>query len=1096
VPAAPPLAALVRRLTPDPGTVPDAELLDRFIRSGDQAAFELLVWRYGGLVWGACRRVLAPDRHAAEDACQAAFVALAVRAGRVRDRGSLAAWLHRVAVRAALDLRAARRRTSPLPADSADPAPGPDRAAADREVGSLLDAGVNRLPERLRVAFVLCELEGRSNAEAAAALGCPVGTVESRLVRARRRLRGWLSTRGVAPAVGAAVGVPDSVRAAMVRAGTQGVGPAVRALADRAARSALGAKLRGVAAAGLVMVAAATGFGLSGNDAPTAAPSPDAGPPNAAAARNRTDAEGAPLPAGVIARFGSSRLRHTGWVYHVCFSPDGQRIASVGTDADGLALRVWDGDTGRQLFAVRRAEGGFDRVAFASGGKAIVVAGHEPGLACDLWRIDATTGEVVALVAPLPGRPTARPADPAVSFSPDGSRLAVGSQDGKRLHVFDALTGAALWTAGLGDDAPGGTAFAYDGGTVAVSTAGDKVRLYDAAGKPGAVLSEAGVTGLTVVAFSPDGARVLANGNGGLVAWDRASGKSLWKRQPRAGNALAFTPDGKSAICSDSGFASCAVDPTDGLHGGVEGKLRPYFRSMVGATCSAVRPDGKAVAFGTPSGAVCLYDPVTGSPITPTADPPHEVRWMRFSPDGKTLYGWAADWFAWDVATGKQRRVTNAGWDYGEPLSADGKWTARSVWYSGRRPRGSTDDGIRLEIRDAATGEVKHSHPDNGFQNDWKDFTPDGKAVVGTGFDGILRVIAVDTGKELARLPGHRAASQYHAFSADGRILVTGAFDDAEEFPVRVYDLKAGKELAKFHPGVRVGNVAVSADGRRVAAVTVPNSRGRPDPREVTVVWDVATGKELARVPQFRESSAVALSPDGRLVAVGQAWYGEVRVWEVASHAERFLFRHAGPVTGLAFAPDGRALAAASKEAPVYLWDVTGNLAGAPPAWDPADADRVWADLASPDAAKAFAGIRRLRGNPTAAVPFLRERTKPPATPDPDALKMLFADLDAADFGTREKATAALAGHGESVGDVLRAELARSASPEARKRLQGLLDRLSAVTPDRLRLVRTAEAVEGMGTPAAGALLTAWAGGAGGSVLAAEATAALARRPK
>src|SRR5947207_12506024 len=119
--SAAPLAALVRRVTPGAETVPDAELLDRFVRSADQAAFELLVWRHGAMVWGVCRRMLDPDRDAAEDACQAAFVALASRASQLRDRDSLAAWLHRVAVRAALDLIATRRATRPLSADSPEP---------------------------------------------------------------------------------------------------------------------------------------------------------------------------------------------------------------------------------------------------------------------------------------------------------------------------------------------------------------------------------------------------------------------------------------------------------------------------------------------------------------------------------------------------------------------------------------------------------------------------------------------------------------------------------------------------------------------------------------------------------------------------------------------------------------------------------------------------------------------------------------------------------------------------------------------------------------------------------------------------------------
>src|SRR5947208_11711886 len=112
-----PLLALVRRLTPQADTVSDAELLDRFALHGDQAAFELLVWRHGAMVWGACRRMLTPDHHAAEDACQATFVALATHCVRLRNCGAVAAWLHRVAVRAALDLAAARRSVLPT-ADS------------------------------------------------------------------------------------------------------------------------------------------------------------------------------------------------------------------------------------------------------------------------------------------------------------------------------------------------------------------------------------------------------------------------------------------------------------------------------------------------------------------------------------------------------------------------------------------------------------------------------------------------------------------------------------------------------------------------------------------------------------------------------------------------------------------------------------------------------------------------------------------------------------------------------------------------------------------------------------------------------------------
>src|SRR5262249_42993160 len=101
------LATFVNRLgsaaAPD-AEVSDCDLLDRYARRRDEAAFAALVRRHGRLVWNVCRCVL-PSHHDAEDAFQAAFLALAKKAGTLPADLGLAGWLHGTAYRSALELK-------------------------------------------------------------------------------------------------------------------------------------------------------------------------------------------------------------------------------------------------------------------------------------------------------------------------------------------------------------------------------------------------------------------------------------------------------------------------------------------------------------------------------------------------------------------------------------------------------------------------------------------------------------------------------------------------------------------------------------------------------------------------------------------------------------------------------------------------------------------------------------------------------------------------------------------------------------------------------------------------------------------------------
>jgi RNA polymerase sigma factor (sigma-70 family) len=214
-----PISRCVRRFaTHLAAAVPDEQLLERFARQHDEAAFAALVRRHGPLVMGACRRVL-QDWHAAEDCFQATFIILARKAGSLREPQRLGPWLYGVACRTARKARAREARRRAFEQRAAAPAVQHGDEGAWRDLRPVLDEAVGRLPDKYRLPFVLHHLQGVTIAQVAQQLGCPMGTVAARLARAKERLRDRLSRRGVAPSAGAlAAALSEGVGTAAVPA--------------------------------------------------------------------------------------------------------------------------------------------------------------------------------------------------------------------------------------------------------------------------------------------------------------------------------------------------------------------------------------------------------------------------------------------------------------------------------------------------------------------------------------------------------------------------------------------------------------------------------------------------------------------------------------------------------------------------------------------------------------------------------------------------------------------------------------------------------------------------------------------------------------
>src|SRR5262249_19208018 len=157
----------------------------------------------------------------------------------------------------------------------------------------------------------------------------------------------------------------------------------------------------------------------------------------------------------------------------------------------------------------------------------------------------------------------------------------------------------------------------------------------------------------------------------------------------------------------------------------------------------------------------------------------------------------------------------------------------------------------------------------------------------------------------------------------------------------------------------------------------------------------------------------------------------------------------------LAFSPDSGRLASGSTDGTALIWDLYAGFRG--PAGDPlapGEFATLWAKLADPDAAAAFAALERLARRPVDTVARLRERLRPIEATSAEGVAAFVRDLDNPQFSVRERATKNLEGLGEAAEPALRQVLNVKPVLEVRRRIERLLERLEA---SRLREARAIE---------------------------------------